>query len=141
VSNRAPDNATFTSCGQEKDVYLWDVSAGHVIRKFSGHYGRINVVKFSGSVNPGQKNSGSSVIFSGSFDAKVMVWDVRSQGRSPIQTLQESRDSVTSIDTSPGGVEVVVGSVDGTVRTYDLRMGKKVEDVIAGEFGQAPGPD
>jgi hypothetical protein len=31
--------------------------------------------------------------------------------------------------------QVVVGSVDGTVRTYDVRMGKMVEDVIAGESG------
>ena len=43
---------------------------------------------------------------------------------------------MTSIDMSPGGADVVVGSVDGTVRTYDLRMGKKVEDVIAGESGR-----
>jgi hypothetical protein len=32
----------------------------------------------------------------------------------------------------------VVGSVDGTVRTYDVRMGKMVEDVIAGGFGFLP---
>lgn len=128
----APDNATFTSCGQEKEVYLWDVSAGHVIRKFSGHYGRINVVLFAGFSNPGTRHSGSSVILSGSFDSKVMVWDVRSQGRAPIQTLQDGRDSVTCLQSGEGGGEVVVGSVDGTVRTYDLRMGKKVEDVIAG---------
>jgi mitogen-activated protein kinase organizer 1 len=89
------------------------------------------------------RNSGSSVILSGSFDSKVMVWDVRSQNRAPIQTLQEGRDSVTSIEVPPlssteggGGLgQVVVGSVDGTVRTYDVRMGKMVEDVIAGESG------
>ena len=140
-TDSAPDNATFTSCGQEKDVYLWDVSAGHVIRKFSGHYGRVNVVLFAGSVSPspGTRHSGSSVIISGSFDAKVMLWDVRSQGRSPIQTLQESRDSVTTLASGPGGAEIVVGSVDGTVRSYDLRMGKKIEDVIAGEsWGENP---
>jgi WD40 repeat protein len=130
----APDNSTFTSCGQEKDFYLWDVPTGHILRKFSGHYGRINTVRFSGSTNTGQRHSGSSVILSGSFDSKVMIWDVRSQSRAPIQTLQEGRDSVTSIECSEGNVgEVVVGYVDGTVRTYDLRMGKKVEDVIAGE--------
>jgi WD40 repeat protein len=74
----APDNATFTSCGQERDLYLWDVSSGSVLRKFSGHYGRINVVKFAGSANnPGGRNNGASVIVSGSFDAKCMIWDVR----------------------------------------------------------------
>lgn len=39
---------------------------------------------------------------------------------------------MTCLQSGEGGGEVVVGSVDGTVRTYDLRMGKKVEDVIAG---------
>lgn len=106
-----------------------------MIRKFSGHYGRVNVVKFAGaSNNPGGRNQGASVIVSGSFDAKVMVWDVRSQSRSPIQTLQDARDSVTSLAIHPGLPEIVVGCVDGTVRTYDLRTGKKTEDVIAGEF-------
>jgi WD40 repeat protein len=53
-----------------------------------------------------------------------------------MQTLQESRDSITSIAVHPLQPEIVVGSVDGTVRTYDLRMGKRTEDVIAGKSNE-----
>lgn len=42
--------------------------------------------------------------------------------------LQEARDSVTSLVCS--GAEVVAGSVDGRVRTYDLRMGRCFVDVL-----------
>jgi len=42
--------------------------------------------------------------------------------------LQEARDSVTSLVCI--GAEVIAGSVDGRVRTYDLRMGRCFVDVL-----------
>jgi mitogen-activated protein kinase organizer 1 len=50
-----------------------------------------------------------------------------------MQTLQEARDSITSIAIPSSIPEIVVGCVDGNVRTYDLRMGKQIEDTIGGE--------
>lgn len=57
---------------------------------------------------------------------------MRSQSRVPIQTLQDARDSITSLETNAGGglAEILVGSVDGCVRAYDVRMGEMVEDTI-----------
>lgn len=42
--------------------------------------------------------------------------------------LQEARDSVTSLVCV--GAELIAGSVDGRVRTYDLRMGRCFVDVL-----------
>lgn len=61
----------------------------------------------------------------------------RAQGRLPIQTLQEARDSITSIAIPPasaGCAEIITGCVDGVVRSYDVRMGKLVGDTIGGTF-------
>lgn len=125
----APDNATFASAGGDKAVLIWDVSSGTVIRRLQGHFGKVNAVKFGGS-GAGAKDSGANVLVSGSFDSKVMVWDMRAQARLPMQTFQEARDSITSIAIPASIPEILVGSVDGNVRTYDLRMGKKIEDTI-----------
>lgn len=60
----------------------------------------------------------------------------RAVARLPIQTLQEARDSITSISIPPsavGGAEIVTGCVDGVVRSYDVRMGKLVSDTIGGK--------
>ena len=68
----------------------------------------------------------------GSFDATVRIWDCKSQSTKPIQVLDEARDSVSSIQVA--GHEIVVGSVDGRIRIYDLRMGMVYVDVIGRKF-------
>ena len=68
----------------------------------------------------------------GSFDATVRLWDCKSQSTKPIQVLDESKDSVSSLHIA--GHEIVTGSVDGRVRLYDLRMGQIYVDVIGREF-------
>lgn len=60
----------------------------------------------------------------------VRAWDMRSKNRLPIQTIDGCKDSVTSVSTTPSGDEVVVGCVDGRVRTYDLRAAKILEDDV-----------
>lgn len=151
----APDNASFASCGGDKAVLIWDVSSGTVTRRLQGHFGKVNVVKYAGG-GGGAKDGAGNVLVSGSFDSKVMIWDMRSVqaalilrcllkknlivravSRLPIQTLQEARDSITSISIPPssaGGAEIITGCVDGVVRSYDVRMGKLVGDTIGGTY-------
>lgn len=90
----------------------WDVPTSTIIKRFSGHTSRCNAVAF---------NAESTVLASASFDASVRLWDLRSQQGKPIQVLQDAKDSITSVIL--GREEIVTGSVDGSVRTYDLRMG------------------
>jgi mitogen-activated protein kinase organizer 1 len=69
------------------------------------------------------------VIVSGSYDSSVRAWDCRSRSYDPIQVLGDARDSVTSVQLAPS--EILAGSVDGSVRRYDLRFGKLHCDTIA----------
>lgn len=52
----------------------------------------------------------------------------RSQNRTPIQVLEEAKDSVTSVIVKD--FEIITGSVDGRLRTYDLRGGQLSTDVV-----------
>ncbi|KAI4274177.1 MAG: hypothetical protein L6R38_006171 [Xanthoria sp. 2 TBL-2021] len=114
------DNARFASVGGDKQVFLWDVATARTLRRWSGHFGRVNCVGFGGEEG--------SVVVSGSFDATVRLWDCKSQSTKPIQVFEDSKDSVSSLHVL--GHEIVTGSVDGKLRLYDLRMGMVFVDTI-----------
>ncbi|KAI0315966.1 nuclear mRNA splicing protein [Amylostereum chailletii] len=115
----AHDNAKFASSGGDRSVFIWDVTTGQTIRRISGHLQRINAVEF---------NQDASIVASGSYDSTVKLWDLRSVNRQPIQALEESRDSIQTLYVGP--TSVMSGSVDGHVRTYDLRKGELRSDYI-----------
>ena len=86
----------------------------------------------------------------GSYDATVRVWDLKSRSFEPIQVIDDARDSVTSLQVTD--YEILTGSVlqyfffrcddvawsrsvDSYVRNYDLRMGKLYQDCVGSKKG------
>ncbi|WWC64004.1 uncharacterized protein I303_106610 [Kwoniella dejecticola CBS 10117] len=114
------DNAKFASSGGDRAVFLWDVPTGSVIRRMQGHFGKINAVAFSPD---------SQILASAGFDAKVMLWDMRASSRDPLQTLKEATSTVSSL-LLPSSPQIIAGSYDGFLRTYDLRFGLLTDDLI-----------
>jgi mitogen-activated protein kinase organizer 1 len=55
---RTHDNAKFASCGGDKVVFIWDVPSGKVLRRLSGHFGKINALAF---------NTDAQILASGMF--------------------------------------------------------------------------
>ena len=53
---------------------------------------------------------------------------MRSKSQEPIQILEEMKDSVTCLIVTDH--EIIAGSADGKVRTYDLRNGRMITDMI-----------
>nr|CAB3267732.1 WD repeat domain-containing protein 83-like [Phallusia mammillata] len=113
------DNCQIASCGSDKSVMYWDVGSGQIIRRFRGHVGRVNCVEF---------NEESTVILSGSVDASIRCWDCRSRKHTPIQVIDDAKDSVSSIQVTDH--EILTGSIDGKVRRYDLRTGALHSDYV-----------
>ncbi|PHH63462.1 hypothetical protein CDD81_5841 [Ophiocordyceps australis] len=119
----AGDNERFASGGGDRAVFLWDVASAKTTCRFGGtqgHTARINSVCFAGE--------GDALLVSGSFDTSVRVWDTRSSASRPVQVLAEAKDAVTAL--AVRGAELLAGSVDGRVRSYDVRMGRCTTDVI-----------
>ena len=108
ISAIAVDETTL-ACGSDKTVVITDVITQQAKRRFR-HDGRVNAV----AMGPG-------TYLSGSYDATVRIWDGRSRSYEPIQTLKEAKDSVTDVHVA--GSMIRSASVDGFVRTYDLRKG------------------
>lgn len=120
----APDNARFASGGADRAVLLWDVGTGHVLRRFSAHYGRIHDVRFAGARDEG------SVLLTAGADKVLRAYDLRASGAwRPIWEQSDARDAILALGMS-NGVCVHTGSVDGVVRTYDVRRGVLRSDVL-----------
>ncbi|KAK8967345.1 hypothetical protein KSP40_PGU014864 [Platanthera guangdongensis] len=74
----------------------------------------------------GEFNEYGFVVVSAGYDRSVRTWDCRSQSTEPIQIIDTFTDSVMSICLTK--TEIIAGSVDGTVRTFDIRMGRELVD-------------
>ncbi|ROV92626.1 hypothetical protein VPNG_09876 [Cytospora leucostoma] len=121
------DNARFASSGGDRTVFLWDVATAQTVRRFShhadGHVGRVNCVAMGGA--------GESLVVSGGFDTTVRVWDARAGGTGfgkPVQVLDDAADAISAVVVRGG--EIIAGSVDGRVRSYDVRVGRVTVDVV-----------
>jgi mitogen-activated protein kinase organizer 1 len=114
------NNSTIVSGGSDFSVCWWDIGRGSLIRKIRNHTGPVNSVCY---------NDDSSVAISGSHDSAVMIWDSRSPAAIPIQTLSDSKDAVTAV--ASGRNDILVGSVDGKLRTYDVRRSCGTVDSFA----------
>ncbi|KAI8933041.1 hypothetical protein NX059_009690 [Plenodomus lindquistii] len=113
-------NDRFVSTGGDKTVFLWDVQTAQTVRRWSGHAGRVNRGVFGGE--------GDSVVLTGSFDGSVKIWDTKSNAFKPIMTLSDAKDAITDVAVHDG--DIVAASVDGRVRSYDIRMGRCEVDVV-----------
>lgn len=101
----------------DKLAFLWDVKADRLIRKFEGHNNRINSVTF---------NDDESVLVTGSYDMTVRFWDLKSHSNKHMDILKDFKDSVSKVIVNK--YEVIASSIDGKVRSYDLRMGLVTTD-------------
>jgi len=120
----AESNTKFASCGGDKHFFLWDVSTGQVIRKFVGHDRKVNSLAYG----PNEE-----VLISASHDKTVRVWDLRARSRTPIQIMDEAKDSVLCVCVA--GDTIITGSVDGGLRQYDVRKGQCVVDELLQPIG------
>lgn len=143
----------------DKGVAWWDVATGAVIRKWRGHDAAVGGVclfdSSGGSGSGGGSNKGSSedstttsVVVSASDDATARAWDPRSRSTNPVQVFRGAKDSLTGVgiavlpstsnnnntssssSSSSSHPLVVTASVDGRMRSYDLRKGEQAVDDI-----------
>lgn len=124
------DNNTFASSSADRSgPFIWDIhTADSTLRRLgsnspSPHTSRINSVAYSAN---------STVLVSGSDDRSVRLWDLKSRDARPLQILEEARDGISSVTVDEARSQILSGSVDGRVRSYDVRMGKCVTDVQPG---------
>ncbi|EDR29734.1 mitogen-activated protein kinase organizer, putative [Entamoeba dispar SAW760] len=113
------DNGNIICCGNDTSIYSIDVMTSSILRKYGQHETRINCIEFNNQYN---------VIASGSFDMKVKLWDLISKSNTPLMSLNQAKDSITSISIEDN--QLFTTSMDGFIRVYDLRKGLIISDDI-----------
>lgn len=120
----APDNTRFASGGPDRAALVWDVASGQVLRRFNAHTGRVNDVRFAGAHDEG------SVLFVAGSDTVCRAYDLRTASAwRPIMEVDDATDAILTLAMSTP-TTLHTASVDGVVRTYDLRKGEIRSDVI-----------
>jgi mitogen-activated protein kinase organizer 1 len=151
-------NDKFVSTGGDKTVFLWDVQTAQTIRRYTGHAGRVNTGVFGGegdsiiatgsfdgtvriwdvrsnSYKPimifdEAKDSITDVvvhdaeIVSASVDGRVRSYDLRS-GMCQADVIGAP---CTSLDVSKNGTEMLVSSLDSTIRLMDRGNGEMLRE-------------
>ena len=133
----SPSSSQTLLAACDKTMVVTDLISNQVKRRLGQHHhtGRINAVAAT-------TQYGGEAYVTASYDATVAIWDGRSRDTKPLQVLKDAKDSVTSVyiqqQTSSGGAHnssssvkdysnniaiIRTASVDGIVRTYDLRKG------------------
>lgn len=99
--------------------YVWSCLFTMVVTSyFSSNSMCIHSVLCVWQVNTVKFNSESTMIFSASVDGTCKVWDLRSRSYEPLQTLNESKDTVTSLHITDA--QILTGSADSCIRRFVL---------------------
>jgi WD40 repeat protein len=113
------DGKTLASGSAGRSIRLWNLQDGTMTQSLRGHSGAVLSVAFS----PDGKT-----LASGSKDSSVRVWEIVQDGPCNCTVLGRSdtdsdrhTKSVTSVAFAQGGLTVVSGSVDHSMRLWDAR--------------------
>ncbi|PNS19695.1 LEC14B protein [Sphaceloma murrayae] len=99
----------------DSSIYVYDMEAGHSVLRIPGHNDDVNAVCYGDKSSP-------HILYSGSDDCTIKVWDRRSlgDGREAGVFLGHT-EGLTYIDSKGDGRYVISNAKDQTMKLWDLR--------------------
>ena len=136
--------STVLLSASERTLLSTDLVTAQAKRRFWGHTARIEYVACLGGGNSSNDDAaayglGEEIYASASYDSTIRLWDSRSRSNDPLMILTDAKDAVTCVAPAPNTgqgseAQIITSSVDGRMRTYDLRMARLItEDITSGE--------
>ena len=88
---------------------LWDTRVRGEVGRFEDNY-QLTSVAYSNDGN---------VVYTGGIDNCITAWDVRVMNKT--MTMKGHTDTITCLALNPKGTHLLSNSMDGTMRTWDIR--------------------
>ena len=105
------DSRYALSGGQDGSIKLWDLETGSLLKTMQGHKSTIVSITVAPDGNH---------LITGSKDETVRVWLLRG---GVLIKVYETVENVHSLVVTPDGRQVVVGTLEGIIRTLDFEVG------------------
>lgn len=103
-------------------IVVYDIESRRVLHSINGHDQDVNAVCFGDKASP-------HLLYSGSDDATIKVWDRRSLGDGrPAGAFIGHCEGITYIDSKGDGRYILSNGKDQTMRLWDLRMAMSTAD-------------
>jgi Tol biopolymer transport system component len=105
-----PDRQRAVSCGNDREIRLWDVETCRQLNRFQGSSHNLDYVAAS--------PDGRHLISSSYEGCELLLWDLKSS--EPVQTISLVNDHPFQGSFTPDGRQVVWGSTNAAIRRYRL---------------------
>lgn len=113
-----PDGRTLIVGGEASNLSIWDLASP--TPRIKAELTSAAPACYALAISPDSK-----VCFSCCSDGNIAVWDLHNQ--SLVRQFQGHTDGASCIDISPDGCRLWTGGLDNTVRSWDLREGRQLQ--------------
>lgn len=114
----------------DHSVYVYDIEKRQSVLRIPGHNDDVNAVCFGDTSSP-------HILYSGSDDSLIKVWDRRSMGDSrEAGVFMGHTEGITYVDSKGDGRYVLSNGKDQTMKLWDLRKMTSTEKASAINPGQ-----
>ncbi len=124
----SPDGSQFLSSADDKSMILWDIASGEIRQRYTSPSDTINVVAFSPDGRSIAGGSGTyRYLVEGEYeDNNIHLWDATRGGLEEIKQISGHEGPVTALHFTADGRQLLSGSVDETVRLWDVDSGEQI---------------
>ena len=113
-----PDGRTLVVGGEASTLSIWDLAAPNP--RIKAELTSAAPACYALAISPDSK-----VCFSCCSDGNIAVWDLHNQ--TLVRQFQGHTDGASCIDISADGTKLWTGGLDNTVRSWDLREGRQLQ--------------
>jgi groucho len=113
-----PDNRTLIVGGEASTISIWDLASP--TPRIKAELTSSAPACYALAISPDSK-----VCFSCCSDGNIAVWDLHNQ--TLVRQFQGHTDGASCIDISNDGIKLWTGGLDNTVRSWDLREGRQLQ--------------